>query len=72
MSRNSRICAQIWTASASNFLVHTGLAISDGVLYAGTATGFSAYDLPSGTTAPARPDPVTLVPDRSLTAQPSR
>ena len=37
-----------------------------------TAVRGMSFTAPSGTTAPTRPDPVTLVPDRSLTAQPSR
>ena len=44
----------------------TSSAISDGVLYVGSATGFTAYDLPSGTAMPSRPSVVELVPDRSL------
>jgi outer membrane protein assembly factor BamB len=63
----SNPCAPLWTTAADD----TGGSpvVSDGVLYAGTDTGLAAFDLPSGTLTPVRPNPASLVPNRSLKPQ---
>jgi outer membrane protein assembly factor BamB len=59
----------IWSASVPETDAYSSVAVADGVLYVGTKTGFSAFDLPSAKQAPPRPSFVDLVPDASLKAQ---
>src|SRR5437870_12508521 len=47
-------------------------AVANGVVYVGTATGFSAFDLPSGTQASTRPTAAHLACDHDLAASPTR
>jgi outer membrane protein assembly factor BamB len=57
-------CAPLWSAAAAP--ATSSVVVSDGVVYVGTATGFSAFDLPSAANAPPRPALWELVPDWSL------
>jgi outer membrane protein assembly factor BamB len=59
-------CSPLWTGTAGNN-ISSSPAVANGVVYVGSYDGsLYAYDLAAGPTAPARPDPATLRPNRGL------